>query len=299
VRLILLAFVGFVAAALLATHDGLSRNFLRVAGGSANSCGPDPAPTQAAAAGFTCETYRWGTGNTAAEIDSTNVNASGYKLYLMGGADTGSGRNATSADYSFESTGAHRLIIQPVDDGLLGSAPAILNTCLLPQAGASSISILNGTAFHGGFYWEFSGVWNSTGPNSKGDLGNYGLTMPGADGGNSSEFIEVDSPDGIGIGLQFSVWNGGFRNGINNTSGTNGFGNQYVQTGDRWGVLSTSSGVAWYFNDATNGSIDFASYPTYSTAYTLLYNSPMCIGILGNSVFPTTVNSLKVWQAPP
>jgi hypothetical protein len=303
IRRAFLTFLAFavcvVLCVLLARVEPLHAFRLRGGGAPPSSCGPDTAPSQATAAGFTCETYRWGTGDTAAEIDSTNANVPGYKLYLMGGSFTGSGRNATTADYSFESGGAHRLIIQPVNDGLLGAAPAILSTCLWPSAPSSSISILNGNSFQGGFYWEFSAVWNATGDDgTEGHAGNYGLTPPGVPPNPSSEFIELDSPDGLGIGLIFNVWNGGVRNGISN-SGTNDFGNQTVQTGDKWGVLSTNSGVSWYFNDATNGVVDFASYPMHSTAYTILYSSPMCVGILGGARFPTYVNSLKMWQAPP
>jgi hypothetical protein len=155
----------------------------------AQSCGPDPAPSQATNAGFTCETFRWGDGDTANEIDAAQTYQLGYKFYW--GTANLDGHVTVASDYSALPNG--KIVTQT-------SVPAdhddyVLNTCGGPP---SSNVWTVGNFFQHGWYIEFVGEWNATG---------FSGVQTGFNGSDSSYTVplppgtgwEIDNPDAFGF----------------------------------------------------------------------------------------------------
>src|SRR5215469_11644546 len=118
----------------------------------AAGCGPDAAPAQAAAAGFNCETYRWGSGDDHTEIDESQTYNPGYKLYW--GTANNNGHVTVLSDYAVQPDGS--IITQTTTS----SGTFVLNTCGGPPA--SNVWTV-GQLFQFGYYAEYVGKWNATG----------------------------------------------------------------------------------------------------------------------------------------
>jgi hypothetical protein len=257
----------------------------------AQTCGPDPAPPQAAAQGYTCQTFRWGSGDTASEIDSAQTYAPGFKWYW--GTASKNGHATVASDYSVQPGG--KIVTQtsiPADHGAI-----VLGTCGGP---ASSSVWTTGQFFQHGWYVEFVGEWNSTGHSSV-QTGFYGIDLnwytippttwpascpPGA-------CWEVDDPDAMAFDQAVAAWAGGTAGLQPNTGHT--FSAPNVETGtNRYGAMSTSSAVTWWINDTANGSAVITAAQALD-----VYNSKQCWGTDSTAEFPLTIDSVKVWQAPP
>ena len=254
----------------------------------AQSCGPDPAPPQAHNAGYDCETFRWGSGDTASEIDSTQSYNPGFKWYW--GTATKNGHATVGSDYSVQPSG--KIVTQtsvPADHGAF-----VLNTCGGPP---SSNVWTVGQFFQFGWYLEFVGEWNATGHPGV-QTGFYGLDLYWYTGTGSlvcptGACWEVDNPDAFAFDQQVTFWGGGTPVGQSNTGHT--FFAPTVETGtNRYGAMVTSSAVTWWHNDAPNGSVAFR----FGTALDV-YNSKQCFGSESTAEYPLTIDSVKVWQFGP
>jgi hypothetical protein len=244
-------------------------------------CGPDPAPPQAALHGYTCETYRWGGGDTASEIDSGKTYAPGFKWYW--GTANINGHATVASDYSLQPNG--KIVSQtsvPADHGKF-----VLNTCgaAMPATGYTV-----GKFFQHGWYLEFVGEWNATGHPSV-QAGFYGIDQYGI----PALQWEVDIPDAMAFDQAVADWRGGTPGVQGNTGHT--FFAPSVETGtNRYGAMSTSTDVTWWHNDTANGTVNFGGGPTDALN---VYNAKFCFGNESTSQFPMTIDSVKVWQTPP
>lgn len=258
----------------------------RGGGGSIpQTCGPDSAPAQAVSAGFTCETYRWGSGDTLAEVDTTGSNAPGFKWYL--GTALNNGWAASSGNLSFVSG---KLVLNSV-----GSTPAhgsfVINTCG-STLGTAGYNV--GTMFTGGWYVEVAMTFDGSGfTGVEQQLGFYGLT-------NELQLfntgIEVDDPDYWAFSQSVVYWSGGSSDNASGASPVQA--NITVQTGDLWGFLATLSGVSYWYNNTANGTPNTTGhYP--SPTLTTLNSQHMCFGWEVPTQYPVTIVSVKIWQAPP
>jgi hypothetical protein len=253
----------------------------------AQCLGIDPAPPQAVAAGYTCQTYRWGSGDTAGEIDSAQTYNPGFKWYW--GTANNNGHVTVGSDYSVQPSG--QIITQtsvPADHGAF-----VLNTCGGPPA--SNVWTV-GQFFQFGFYAEFVGEWNATGFFGV-QTGFYSLDLnwyssrPGAC--PSGQCFEVDDPDAFAFDQTVVFWGGGTSQGQSNVGKT--FSAPTVETGThKYGVLVTPTATTWWINDVANGSV---SFDTPFVTPLGLYNSKQCFGSESTSQFPLAIDSFKVWQA--
>jgi hypothetical protein len=270
------------------------------------ACGPDAAPPQAAAQGFNCETFRWGTGDTISEIDTGLTYAApcadpglspcgGIKLYYNSN-NTGGFAPITGGQVTVDGSG--RIITQAVSSG---SGDWVVNTCGGPDVGASSVWTV-GTFFQHGHYVEFVGEWNA--PTTSHQTGFYGYDGYWYhDSGNNKHdacpgptgCYEQDDPDAFAFEQLLAIHTGGTA--FPQQQNPNPFSIQpaTVETGtNKWGFLSTPSIARYYAgNNVLMGDINFVSIGNTTD----MYNSKQCYGSEATIGFNLTVDSIKVWQA--
>jgi hypothetical protein len=272
----------------------------------AQTCGPDTAPPVASAQGYTCETFRWGSGDIASEIDSAKTYAApcatpgispcgGFKWYWANTNNgVGQNHNTVSGDYSVQAV-TGKIISQtsvPADHGKF-----VINTC-----GGPSTNWTTGTFFKNGYFAEFVGEWNATG-NPGVQTGFYGLDIVWYASGfpgtcPSGQCWEIDDPDAFALNQAVVSWAGG-SGGTQSNSPPNTFFAPTIETGsDKWGVLSTNSATTWWVDNGSgyvsNGAVQFGGGSAAG-----VNASQMCFGIDSTSQFSLTLDSFKVWQAPP
>jgi hypothetical protein len=204
------------------------------------------------------------------------------------------GHVTVASDYTV-AAGTGKITIRTADPPNSGAFS--LNTCGGPPA---STSWTVGQYFQHGWYVEYAGEWDATGHTSN-QTGFYGVDFffypscptPGT-------CWEIDDPDAFtGWNQSLHYWDGGSLPGrpvgqpLNPSSG---YGPPTIETGDRWGVLSTQTGVTYWFNDLANGTVVFNGGDQTALNF---YNSKQCFGPESQSVYATTVDSIKVWQAAP
>jgi len=278
-----IAFWAALAVALISTRAG------------AQTCGPDTAPPQAAAQGYTCETFRWGSGDTTSgEIDTAQTYAAGcaspglspcggFKLYYNNGIIGGQPHMTVGSDFTVVA-GSGQIQIQ-------GSAPGsppsfLLNTC---GGALGNTSWQVGHFFTGGWYVEYVGEWDITG-HSGGNTGFFGL-----DQFQTTLNWEVDNPDAYANDQVAVFWGGGSSQSINNLSHTR-FGDLTTQTGIPFGVMLTPSALTWWYNNVANGSADFAgSFGGIFNAGQMI-SRKFCFGPTIAASFPQKLDSIKIWQ---
>lgn len=283
----------------------------------AQSCGPDTAPAQAAAAGFTCETFRWGTGDVASEIDSGSTYAApcanagtspcgGLKLYWSNPGTVG--RQTLIGEYSVNAGTGAITVQTATDDGGAFS----LNTCGGPSAGTLWTV---GTFFQHGYYVEVTLSYDATGhPSSHtGFYGYDGFWYHGYAGGSAagncptSSFNlchEMDDPDALAFNQMLAQHQNATGGSVfQNNNNPNPLPNlpQTIESGSTWGMLSTATEVTWYHNGTLNGSPGTVALPLSSGIGVIAdqYNAKECFGFNANAQFPTTYPSIKVFQAGP
>jgi hypothetical protein len=254
-------------------------------------CGPDAAPPQAAAAGFTCETFRWGPAvgatpaDTIAGIDTTQSGVAPGKKWFLG-TNVANGYVASPSDFTVSGTGQIIMIVHTTPPGGF-----VLNTCFAPAGHGWT----GGQFFQHGYYVEFVGEWNMPMSTS---AAFYSTSLNWGDGAfpacNGQPCFELNEPEINGASQTVVFWGTGSYQAIPN----NGSPIQAptVETGtDRWGALVTASATTWWLNDVANGSVN---YPTPFINPVDLYNSEQCFG-LGSSLvgYPLTTDSVKIWQA--
>jgi hypothetical protein len=77
------------------------------------------------------------------------------------------------------------------------------------------------------------------------------------------------------------------------------------EPGNKWGVLSTATDITWWYAPAAtgvyvaNGHPDFTGYSAPYDPRTMLFSEHQCWLIMGTSVFPQIIDSIKVWQSAP
>jgi hypothetical protein len=140
---------------------------------------------------------------------------------------------------------------------------------------------------HTGFY-GYDGFWYPPGVDAP-----IRDNCPGPSG-----CYEPDNPDALAFNQMIAIHTAGtiFQN--NNNPNPLPHLPQTIESGNKWGLLSTPSAATWYYNDATNGSPGVGAFNTFGNA-TDLYNSKQCLGFVSNAAFPTTYTSIKVWQTSP
>lgn len=269
------------------------------------SCGADPAPTQAAAVGFTCQTFRWGSGDTAAEIDSTQSYAAGcdhpenspcgglkwYWATLDKNCHT-----TVAADISVSGS---QIAIHTNPNTNTGCF--VINTCGGANGGTGLYSV--GKSFTHGWYVEAVMEWDATGHPST-QTGFYGIGMTSKqntapyncsqNGAPGNSCFEVDDPDAFSFGQTVYDWPGVTPARNNDTGETTGAST--VETGTtKWGVLSTTSATTYWVNDVANGSSTYdAGFGTAND----LYKGNICWGPESTIGFTLFLDSVKIWQAP-
>jgi hypothetical protein len=114
-------------------------------------------------------------------------------------------------------------------------------------------------------------------------------------GGNNSVGVEIDNPDIFGNGRNV-VYRVVGSNYLQTSSATHNGGT--VETNSAFGLLSTPTAFAWYFNEAPDGGVTFNNGPvTPPTAQTVSIANE-CFGMSASSLYPFTVNYFRVWQQP-
>jgi hypothetical protein len=269
------------------------------------ACGPDAAPPQAAAQGFTCETFRWGPAvgatpaDTAAEIDSAQTYAPGYKLYW--GTAKNNGHVTVASDYTVNAT-TGQIRIKTAETNTSDYGGFSLNTCGGPPGQPWTPGV--GQYFNNGWYVEFVGEWNATGFTTiNPQTGFYGLDMNWADAYSGGSCVygrcwEVDDPDAMAFDQNIASWSGGTAGNQAVTGKT--FSAGQVETGtNRYGILSTASQTTFWHNDTANGTVQYDT-ATYSAIAAQYFNaSKECFGFESQPQFPLYVDSVKIWQKQP
>lgn len=288
VAILSMVCVIFMCMIITTTNVGANLGGRQLSGGGvpSSSCGPDTAPSQASSAGYTCETYRWGSGDTLSEVDTTGTNAPGFKWYL--GTVLNNGYAASSSDLSFVS--GH--LVLNANSGTSKHGSFVINTCG-STTGTSGWNV--GHMFTGGWYVEAAMTFDGSGfVGIEQQLGFYGVTNE-LENGSSGAGIETDDPDYWAFSQNMVYWNGGVGDQFGGA--TPQAANITVQTGDRWGWLATESAVSYWYNDVANGApIPDSNFPA---ALGLLYTQHMCFGWEIPTQYPVTIVSVKVWQTPP
>jgi len=260
----------------------------------AQTCGPDPAPAQAAAQGFNCETFRWASGDTIGEIDTGQAYLPGSKWYY--GTAQLNGHTTVGSDFTVAPvTGSIRM--QTTETNVPDYGAFSLNTCGAPSP---TMNYTVGKFFRQGWYIEAVMRWDATGHTSGANgAGMYGLAYPAASSFPLSSSLqwEIDNPDAYANDQELVFWGGGTPQGLNNTSDHVRHGDDTIQTGHKFGAMSTASAFTWWWDDTANGSVDFAgSFGGFFNAMSI-YNNPFCFGTESTPLFPQNYDSIKIWQA--
>ena len=253
------------------------------------SCGPDPAPSQATNAGFACETFRWGSGDTVSEIDAGLTCTPGFKWYLgQTGNMLGSYSPILPGQVTVQLGG--QIVAQTSDVSQHGLW--VVNTC---GGLASSPTWTVGQFFQHGWYLEFVGEWNATGfAGMPGVAASVQTGFYGYDGywyPTPGTYYEADNPDMFAFGQMVAIYAGGtmFQN---NNSGMAILAPTVEIGTNKWGLLSTPTAATWYAgNNVANLSVIFGVGTELD-----LYNSKQCLGSEATSQFPLTIDSVKIWQ---
>jgi hypothetical protein len=274
------------------------------------ACGPDPAPAQAAAAGFTCETFQDGNPWTLATIDVNNTKAPGFKWYVdmnwpnaMDTAWQSLGINLPG-DFSISSG---KLVFAPQGPVVYGPGSQHVGNIIscYPTANAP---YWGGSAFSGGFYFEVLATWpNGTAHGTEQSwpiAWTWSVTYLSRGIGTTaaaSEFDEFEAP----FARNYHLWQhiAGNTTSTDNSSSCGGTCGTPA-SGTKFGVLLVPSwrnnGTAkldWYQNDVFMLTNPPPSGYT-SSVYDFSAKEEMCLLLGAAQSNPATFSTVRLWQAP-
>jgi hypothetical protein len=277
------------------------------------TCGPDTAPTQAAAKGYTCEAFK-GDPFDISKVDVNNTGNPGFTWYV-------NMNWVRSSEQGWQSLGidspgdvvvtANNLVMQPAGVTRSATHAGSIFTCN-PIAAAP---YFQGQYFTGGFYLEGTLSWTGPGDNSEGAwpiIWFWPLESLIA-GGISAQvyFVELDDIESC-CGRNVNTW----WHPPNATSSTlyadpNGSGRAHT-SGHKYGVLlwkpASGGSVGGYQLDFYLDDTFYATLPANTNLpawaqdaahdpLVILWNQRNCLLVDGAHASPATYSMLRVWQA--
>jgi hypothetical protein len=286
------------------------------------ACGPDAAPSQAAAVGFTCETFWDGNPWTLATVDVNNTggapwsatNPTGYKWWVNmnwpHGTDTAWKTQGINSPGDFSISGG-KLVFAPT--GTTGGGPGVVHYgAIISCNQIATPPYYQGFAFTGGFYYQVVATWpNGTAHGSDGNWPNA-WTAP-------ISFLISDNPNLVFTEMdnfeapyeramhRWTYSGGSFQTNAQTYCSTGGgtCANPTV-SGTKYGVLlvpqafngGNTGKYDWYENDVFKGT---AVPPTGFTqsVFQATANESHCLLIGAAQSNPATFISVGVWQVPP